>query len=115
MPFSAASNLLGSFAGAYVANALSRGFTPRLTVVSGFAMLRGAITMVLVSAVIGTSGLIFTGMLPEAALWPALMKWSMGDLLGVVCITPTMLVLTRPRSRQPDLLAAIDIPQFGKN
>ncbi len=108
VPFSAASNWLGSLAGAYVANALSHGFKPRLSVVSGFAILRGAITMVLVSAVIGTSGLIFTGMVPEAALWPALMKWSMGDLLGVICITPTMLLLTRPRSRQPDLLAASD-------
>jgi len=114
VPFSAVSNLVGSLAGGYVAHALSNGVKPRLSVASGLAMLRGAIVMVLVSAVIGTAGLVFSGMLPVAAIWPALLKWSMGDLLGIACITPTMLVLTRRPSRQPDLLTASDYSPLGE-
>ncbi|MES2859424.1 MAG: diguanylate cyclase, partial [Pseudomonadota bacterium] len=108
VPFSAVSNLVGSLAGGYVAHALSNGVKPQLSVASGMAMVRGAIVMVLVSAVIGTAGLVFSGMLPTSAVWPALMKWSMGDLLGIACITPTMLVLTRRPGRHPELLTASD-------
>lgn len=100
LAYSVASNLLGSLLGGYVA--LGRGFQPDLKVSSGFAMLRGAVVMVVVAAAIGTVGLVQSGMVPAEAAWAASVKWAMGDLLGILCIAPTMLLLTAPATRHPD-------------
>ena len=100
LPFSVLSNLLGPLIGAYVVH--SRGVQPRNSISGGFGMLLGGLVMVLVSGAIGTAGLVYAQMISVADVWPALLKWSMGDLLGIVCIAPSMLLLTAPRSNNPD-------------
>lgn len=99
LPFSVASNLIGSLA-AYVA--LGRHRRPDLRVDSGFALLRGAVVMVVVAAAIGTVGLVSSGMVPGEAALAASIKWAMGDLVGILCVTPTMLLLTAPAWDHPD-------------
>lgn len=101
LPFSVLGNFLGALVGAHVVHA--RGVQPQISVTSGFGMLRGALAMVLVSAAIGTSGMVFASMIPFSDLGPALLKWSMGDLLGILCIAPSMLLVGAPGSRNPDL------------
>ena len=101
LPFSALSNVLGALAGAWVV-AHSR-VIPRLTIASGFIMLRGAAVMVAVSAAIGVWGLHYSGMVTAPEMASAALKWGMGNLLGIVALTPTLLLLAAPSSNNPDL------------
>ena len=101
LPFSALSNWLGALAGAYAVH-LSR-IPPRVSIASGFIMLRGAVVMVLVSAAIGVNGLLYSNMIPASDIWLASFKWAMGNLLGIICITPSMLLLAAPASNNPDM------------
>ena len=101
LPFSALSNWLGVLAGAWAVQ-LAR-VPPRLSIASGFTMLRGAVVMVLVSAVIGVSGLLYSKMILLSDLWLASFKWGVGNLLGIICITPTVLLLAAPASNNPDM------------
>ncbi|HMB57028.1 MAG TPA: EAL domain-containing protein [Arenimonas sp.] len=100
IPFSVMSNLCGVLAGALTVSLTD---TPmRITMASGFGMLRGALVMVTVSGLVGCTGLIWSGMMGLDDWWPALAKWSMGDLLGVVSIAPSMLILTAGPATNPD-------------
>ena len=101
LPFSALSNWLGALAGGYAVQ-LSR-MPPRVSIASGFMMLRGAVAMVLVSAIIGISGLLYSKMISVSDIWPASFKWGVGNLLGIICITPSMLLLAAPASNNPDM------------
>ena len=101
LPFSTLSNVLGALAGYYAANLPDR--QARLSVRSGFRQLRGAVVMGTVSGLIGSAGLVWSGMLPLEEFWPALAKWGMGDLLGILCIGPSMLLLISAPIRHPDL------------
>ena len=101
LPFSALSNVLGALAGYYAANLPDR--QARMSVRSGFKQLRGAVVMGTISGLVGSTGLVWSGMLPLHEFWPALAKWGMGDLLGILCIGPSMLLLSSPAIRHPDL------------
>ncbi len=107
LPFSVLANFLGPLAGGYAVNA--SGVVPRVRVSSGFGMLRGGLAMVVVSGAIGTAGLVYSQMIAPSAFWPALSKWAFGDLLGIICITPSFLLLLAPGgSTNPDLPVAGD-------
>ena len=112
LPFSMLGNFLGALVGAHVVHA--NGVQPRISVASGFGMLRGALVMVLTSGFIGTTGLVVAHMVPLADVGPAMLKWSMGDLLGILCIAPTMLLVGGPVSRNPDLPAAADYSSLNE-
>jgi diguanylate cyclase (GGDEF)-like protein len=99
LPFSIASNLIGSLAGWQTLRMM--GVQPNVTAKGGFGMLLAGVVMVLVSAAIGTTGLVYAGMMPAAAVPAAFLKWSMGDLLGIISISPTLLLLTAPESTHP--------------
>ena len=106
LPFSVMSNFLGALAGAYAVQISS--VRPRVSVSSGFGMLRGGIVMVAISGAIGTAGLVYSGMVPVSGMWPAFIMWSLGDLLGIVCVAPTLLLFTAPGSNNPDEPEASD-------
>lgn len=102
LPFSVLANTVGVLVGIYVVHAT--GVVPRVRVSSGFGMLRGGVVMSLVSGAIGTMGLVYSGMVAPTGFWPALFKWAIGDLLGVICIAPTLLLLLAPSvSNHPDM------------
>ncbi|GAB2509633.1 sensor domain-containing diguanylate cyclase [Lysobacter humi (ex Lee et al. 2017)] len=93
VPFSVASNLAGALAGATLAGRLRGTAFDSAGSLFGFAA--GATVMATVAAAIGTFGLVVAGMVPVAAAGTAYTKWALGDLLGIVCIAPTLLLLTR--------------------
>ena len=93
LPYSVASNLLSALAGYYVCTSIT-GTRARLSVRSGFGLMCGALTMSVSSGMIGTAGLVASGMGAGEEHWLAFARWTMGDLLGIICLTPSLLYLT---------------------
>ncbi|MEU8916944.1 MASE1 domain-containing protein [Streptomyces nigrescens] len=57
----------------------------------------GALTGMLVSAVIGSGVLVFSGALTTGDFWPTWAVWWTGDAMGVLVITPVLLLLAAAR------------------
>lgn len=97
LPYSVTSNLLSALAGYYVCTSIT-GTRARLSVRSGFGLMCGALTMSVSSGLIGTAGLVASGMAAGEEHWLAFARWTMGDLLGIICLTPSVLYLTHQPS-----------------
>lgn len=100
LPFSVLANLMGTLAGAAVVYIAGQ-TTPHRSI-SVVAILGGAVAMSVVTAAIGTVGLLYTGMAPAAAAASVYMKWALGDLLGIACVAPTLLLLLGRAYRSKD-------------
>ena len=75
-----------------------RGEERMLSIRGGFTLLQAAMLMSLVSGLIGIGGLGLIGDPAGSLFWPSVLQWALGDLLGIVCITPaTLLALSRTR------------------
>ena len=87
-------SLLGSTLGALAGGWLARMTThpPAMDVQYGFRLLLAGILMALVSAVIGAPGLLLSGLIAQGDLLDAMLRWFMGDLLGVVSFAPALLL-----------------------
>ncbi|MER8000066.1 MASE1 domain-containing protein [Streptomyces sp. NPDC095613] len=59
----------------------------------------GALGGMLVSATVGTASLLLGGRLPADDWWPTWSAWWAGDAMGVLVVTPLLLIL--PRFRPP--------------
>ncbi len=57
----------------------------------------GALTGMLVSATVGTGSLVVSGFLPPSRFWGAWAAWWAGDAMGVLVVTPLLLVARRAR------------------
>lgn len=57
----------------------------------------GALAGMLISATAGTAALAVSGALPDAGFWPTWSVWWTGDAMGVMVVTPFLLVLRRIR------------------
>jgi len=57
----------------------------------------GALTGMLVSATIGSGALVLSGALPPGEFWPTWAVWWTGDAMGVLVITPVLLLLSAAR------------------
>lgn len=91
LPFSIGSNALATWLAALYVNAHTRQL--RLRTSDGFLLMRGGALLCLVSALIGSSGMLVAGMIPTTE-WPrAFLQWALGDLLGTLATTPCMLLL----------------------
>lgn len=55
----------------------------------------GGLLPMLISATIGTCTLVLTGDLPASQFWPVWAAWWAGDAMGVLVLTPLLLVLRR--------------------
>jgi diguanylate cyclase (GGDEF)-like protein len=89
--FSLAANTLGTLAGAWL---VRRERLPRqMDITFAFRALRGGLLMAAVSAAIGVSGMVASGMIEESAVADAMVKWFLGDLLGVLGVAPALLLL----------------------
>ena len=92
VPYSVLSNALGAVLGA----ALVRSFRPtaptRLSLAAGLTLLLGGLAVVVIGAPIGALGMVQSGMLPASEFWPGTAKWALGDLFGLVTVTPAMLL-----------------------
>jgi PAS domain S-box-containing protein len=65
-----------------------------------FKFMMVALLMCMVSAVVGTASLILGGTAPMAAKWPIWINWWLGDVGGVLIITPVILTCLNPRAYQ---------------
>ena len=93
LPFSIASNVLGVLVGDICRRAVSTRET-RLSVLGGFGLVVGAAAMSAVSGLIGAVGMYVAGIVQADEVWRAFAAWAMGDLLGITCMTPSVLILT---------------------
>ena len=90
--FSVISNTLGVLAGGWFVRRTP--LPEQMHLRFAFRALRGGMLMSAVSAVIGVIGMVVTGMIGQEQLLDAMIRWFMGDLLGIVCVAPTLLLLS---------------------
>ncbi|GAA2245465.1 MULTISPECIES: MASE1 domain-containing protein [Kitasatospora] len=57
----------------------------------------GALTGMLISSTVGTGSLVLYGSLPPSGFWPTWSAWYTGDAMGVLVVTPVLLVLRSAR------------------
>lgn len=57
----------------------------------------GALAGMVISATVGTGMLLLDGKLPLSGFWPVWAAWWSGDAMGVLVVTPLLLVLRRLR------------------
>ncbi|WP_369192939.1 MASE1 domain-containing protein [Streptomyces djakartensis] len=61
----------------------------------------GAFTAMLISSTTGAGILVATGQLAWAGFWPVWLAWWVGDAMGVLLVTPVLLLLARVRRPLP--------------
>lgn len=89
--WSIASNTLGTLlAGWYIRRRMRN---LRLRTQDGLLLLRGGLLLSLTSALIGSAGMVQAGMIPAPSVAGAVIQWTLGDLLGVSCVTPLLLYM----------------------
>lgn len=98
LPFSVCSNALATVVACAYIN--RRRPAMRFRIDSGLLLLRGGILLGLVSAGIGTLGMLHAGMIAGGELLRAYVQWFFGDLLGITAIAPSMLFLLSPNRRR---------------
>ncbi len=67
----------------------------------GVLLLRGGLFMSLLSAGIGTLGMLHAGMVASEAMPKAFLQWTLSNLLGITAITPCFLLVFRVGNGEP--------------
>ena len=96
--FSAAANTLGALGGYATVKLLGDVEVRVLKVRTGFVLVAGAAVLAAVSAAVGVLGLWHSSML-GSGFWEALAKWFMGDMLGLLALTPAIIMVYRVKQR----------------
>ena len=68
---------------------------------SGMRMLVGGIAMSVIGALFGVTGMLVAGLLQKDAVPDALLRWSMGDLLGITSVTPALILFAYHKTKLP--------------
>ena len=92
----AVGNTLEAVLGAYLVRRFANGARAfhRVPDTVRFAALAGLVAP-LVSATIGVSALVFTGLAPEVLFWPIWLTWWLGDAGGALLVAPAILLWTQ--------------------
>ena len=106
LPFSIVGNMLGALAGGWIAR--RRPLPEIADSRTGFRILGGALLMSTVGGVVGAAGMHYGFQLPLASLPDAFVRWAMGDLLGVVAVTPALMLFFFRDRQQGKGLAPLD-------
>ncbi|GGU91365.1 membrane protein [Streptomyces filipinensis] len=61
----------------------------------------GALTATLISATVGVGLLVVTDKLDAASFWPVWLAWWVGDAMGVLIVTPLLLIVSHARWPPP--------------
>jgi len=101
MVFSVVSNTLGVLAGGWLVRRTP--LPEQMDLRFAFRALRGGMLMAAVSATIGVIGMVVTQMIVQEQLLDAMVRWFMGDLLGIVSVAPALLLLSLhpPKANEP--------------
>ena len=79
----------------------SRRKTLQLRTDDGLLLLRGALLLCVISAGIGSTGMLVARMIPSSDVPRVYLQWALGDLLGISALTPSVLLLiTRKQLRK---------------
>ncbi len=97
--FTIVGNTLGALAGGWIVR--SRPLPAYAEFRSGMLMLMGGIVLCTIDAIFGVAGMLAAGMLHESAVPDALLRWSMGDLLGITAVTPALVLYAYRHSKYP--------------
>ena len=100
LPFSVLSNTLGAVAGGLVANRAGR--QPGVGLGQAIRVVQGGVVLAATSALVGVAGLRYAGMADAGSTGAIMLRWFLGDLLGVVAVAPVLLL------RPPRAIAAAD-------
>ena len=96
LPFSVGANFIATLiACSYV---ISRRPALKFRMKDGLLLLRGGILLCLLSAGIGTLGMLHSGMVDVHAMPRVYLQWALGDLLGITAITPSLLLFLSART-----------------
>jgi len=94
MAYSLASNAVATLLAAlYVRRGKDHKRRFNLRTSDGFLLLRGGILLSLVSAAIGSAGMLHAAMAPAQDIPRVFLQWALGDLLGITCLGPLLLYL----------------------
>ena len=94
VPFSVLGNTLGTVAGGWIATRAPR--APGMGLARAVDVLQGGLVLAAVSALVGVAGLRYAGMLGPDETTAAVLRWFLGDMLGVVAVAPALLLVPRP-------------------
>jgi diguanylate cyclase (GGDEF)-like protein len=104
IPFSVAANVISAVVAAWLLRRYAPFVLREMSIRSGFALLVGGLIQALLGAPIGVAGLSVNDMLGHDPVIPALARWIMGDLFGIIAVGPlAMLVMLRMDGRYRDL------------
>ncbi len=92
LPWSIAGNVLGALAGLWFVRRFVPGLFDRFDVPTGAGVLAGGVVLAMVSATFGTLGMWLSGQSPASAMATDALRWAMGDLFGIVAVTPAVLI-----------------------
>ncbi|MBS0194019.1 MAG: EAL domain-containing protein [Proteobacteria bacterium] len=70
---------------------------------SAYRMLAGAVVAAVMSAVFGTAAMLVAGMIHEPATIDALVRWSMGNLLGITAVAPALVLFSYRKTQLPSM------------
>src|SRR5690606_26388746 len=74
------------------------GRQPELGLAQAIRVVQGGLVLAATSAIIGVAGLRYAGMADAGTTGAILLRWFLGDLLGVVAVAPVLLLRPRPAS-----------------
>ncbi|MCX7555819.1 EAL domain-containing protein [Xanthomonadaceae bacterium JHOS43] len=97
LPWSVASNVAGPLAGIWFVGRFVPGLLQRFDVPTGAGVLAGGAVLSVVSASFGALGMWLSGQSPANALLTDALRWVMGDLFGILTVTPAVLFLLQHR------------------
>ena len=103
LPYSIASNTLATLLAAWYAHRHRQPGGLQLRTGDGLLLLRSGVLLSVVSAVIGTAGLVHADMVPAVDAGRAFLLWALGDLLGITVLAPAMSVLLADRTARESL------------
>ncbi len=92
IPWSVASNVFGALAGVGVVRRFAPSVLERYDISTGAGLLFGGVVFVSVSAVFGSVGMWLSGQTQLATLHTDALRWAIGDLFGIVAVTPAVLL-----------------------
>lgn len=92
IPWSIASNVLGALAGIWFVRRFLPDFMERFDVQAGAMVLVGGLVFVVVSACFGAFGMWFSGQSRIEELFSDAVRWGIGDLYGIIAVTPAVLL-----------------------
>jgi len=95
LPYSVLSNVVGGLLGAGYVLRLRPLSAEKFSLDGGFNLLLGGALMVAGSSLIGTAGMLHAGMVAPTDAVAAGMRWAMGDLFGIITVTPAVLLAGR--------------------